>query len=205
MNANLKKTVFAAVVLAVQCAAMGWLIWRYESIVRYGTEVRFPCQAYDPCDPLRGRYLRTTVSETGPETAEGQDVSYVKLEPSTNGLWRVAAAAAAPQPDGGLWVKPPKSRVERAVNWGDRREKEEYSDFEKRRSASPFVVCVSMPDMLFLNEKLAPAAEKVLREAVSAKGKGAVAVYRIKNGEIVMTDIEIDGKSVTALAREKLN
>ena len=45
-------------------------------------------------------------------------------------------------------------------------------------------------------------SEKVLRDATSAKGKGAVAVYRAKDGEIVITDIEIDGKSVIARARE---
>ena len=61
---------------------------------------------------------------------------------------------------------------------------------------------MALPDQLFLNEHLAPAAEKVLRDATSAKGKGAVAVYRARDGEIVITDIEIDGKSVIARARE---
>ena len=59
-----------------------------------------------------------------------------------------------------------------------------------------------MPDQLFVNENVASAAEKVLREATSAKGKGAFAVYRVRGGEIVITDIEIAGKSVLALARE---
>ena len=45
-------------------------------------------------------------------------------------------------------------------------------------------------------------AEQVLGGATSTNGKGAVAVYRVKGGDIVITDIEIDGKSVTALARE---
>ena len=61
------KTALASTVLVVQIAAICWLIWRYESIVRHGTEVRFRCEAYDPYDPLRGRYLRTTVRETCPE------------------------------------------------------------------------------------------------------------------------------------------
>ena len=58
-----------------------------------------------------------------------------------------------------------------------------------------------MPGRLFVNERLAPAAEKILREATSATGKKSVAVYRAKGGEIVITDIEIDGESVLALAR----
>ena len=59
-----------------------------------------------------------------------------------------------------------------------------------------------MPDQLFVNERLAPMAEQVLGGATSTNGKGAVAVYRVKGGDIVITGIEIDGKSVTALARE---
>jgi hypothetical protein len=53
-----------------------------------------------------------------------------------------------------------------------------------------------MPDQLFVNEQLAPLAEDALRKATSAKGKGAVAVYRVKDGNIVITDIEVGGRSV---------
>ena len=34
MNVNMKKMVCVAVALVVQCVAIGWLVWRYESIVR---------------------------------------------------------------------------------------------------------------------------------------------------------------------------
>ena len=205
-----KKTALAAAALAVQVAALGWLVWRYESIVRDGTEVRFRCAAYDPYDPLRGRYLRTTVRETcseivGEQEGRGKmDAAYAKLVPSTNGLWRVAAVAKTPQPDGGLWIKPKWARTERSLQWSERGKNESWEDFQERREASPLAVTVALPDQLFLNERLAPAAEKVLRDATSAKGKGAVAVYRAKDGEIVITDIEIDGKSVLARARETL-
>ena len=206
MKASRTNALLTVVVLAIQCAAIGWLIWRYEDIVRNGTEVRFLCQAYDPYDPLRGRYLRTTVREVCPgegfiEDWRGRNATlYAKLEPSTNKLWRVVSVAEAPQGDG-LWVKPRSVYIERAIKWSDRRKGESWDDFEKRRNASPQVTSVVLPDQLFVNERLAPVAEKVLRDATSAKGKGAVAVYRAKNGEIVITDIEIDGKSVLALAR----
>ena len=208
---TIKKTILASAVLSVQVAVMGWLIWRYESIVRHGTEVRFRCEAYDPYDPLRGRYLRTTVRETCPEIAvekEGhgnRGTAYAKLVPSTNGLWHVAAVAKTPQSDGGLWIKPKSVRIEHSLQWADKGKDETWEAFYNRQNASPFVVTVAFPDQLFLNERLAPAAEEVLRDATSAKGKGVVAVYRAKDGEIVITDIEIDGKSVIALAREALH
>ncbi len=52
---------------------------------------------------------------------------------------------------------------------------------------------VVLHDQLFMNEKLAPKAENILREN---NGKSAVAVYRVWKNEIVITDIEIDGVSV---------
>lgn len=213
MKKNVRKTVCVAVALAVQCAAVGWLIGRYENIVRNGTEVRFRCEAFDPYDPLRGRYLRTSVRESctnivGVSLADDNYWNYrdkfvARLEPSTNGLWRVAAAALEPQDDGGIWAKPISSRAERSVSWENRGKDESSADFENRRAASPFKVTFTFPDQLFVNERVAPAAERVLREMTSS-GK-AVAVYRVKGSEIVMTGIEVDGKSIVSCAREAMS
>ena len=212
MKKNIKKTVCVAVALVLQCAAIGWLIGRYENIVRNGTEVRFPCTAYDPYDPLRGRYLQATVRETCTNLTglavtddnhwEYGDRLYAKFEPSTNGLWRVAAVALEPKDDGGVWIKPMPSRIERLNGWPDRREGESSDDFAKRRGESPYCARINLPDRLFVNERVAPDAEDVLRKATAAGGKGAVAVYRVKNFEIVITDIEIDGRPIAKFVRE---
>ena len=213
MKKNIRKTVCVAVALAVQCAAIGWLIGRYENIVRNGTEVRFRCAAFDPYDPLRGRYLRTSVRESctnivGVALADDNYWNYrdkfvARLEPSTNGLWRVSAAALEPQDDGGIWAKPISSHAERSVSWENRGKDESSADFENRRAASPFKVTFTFPDQLFVNERVAPAAERVLREMTNS-GK-AVAVYRVKGSEIVMTGIEVDGKSIVSCAREAMS
>ena len=213
MKKNIRKTVCVAVALAVQCAAIGWLIGRYENIVRNGTEVRFRCAAFDPYDPLRGRYLRTAVRESctnivGVALADDNYWNYrdkfvARLEPSTNGLWRVSAAALEPQDDGGIWAKPSSSRAERSVSWEDRGKDESSADFENRRAASPFKVTFTFPDQLFVNERVAPAAERVLREMTNSSK--AVAVYRVKGSEIVMTGIEVDGKSIVSCAREAMS
>ena len=192
MKPNIRKTAFVAAALTIQCAAIGWLIWRYEDVVRNGTDVCFKCSAYDPSDPFRGRYLRVSVLEECENLLERDDGHewdvyyahnkglFAKLEPSTNGLWRVTAVADSPKDDDGLWIKPKRVQV-------------------RRRDASPLIARVSMPDQLFMNERLAPVAEEVLRKAVAPDGKGATAVYRVKGGEIVITDIEIDGKSIYCL------
>lgn len=202
------KTLIVAVALVAQVAAIGWLIWRYERVVSQGTEVRFACQAYDPYDPLRGRYLRTRVSEDCTNMAfqvcetnrhEFRNKMFARLEPnSTNRLWRVAEVAVEPRAEG-LWVRPKGSSIDYRLGWSDRGKDEKWEDFNKRQKASGLKAVVTFPDQLFVNEKLAPEAEKVLRKHT---GKSAVAVYRVLNGEMVITDIEIDGKPIAQFTRE---
>lgn len=203
-----RKTLVVVVALVAQVAAIGWLIWRYERVVSQGTEVRFVCQAYDPYDPLRGRYLRTSVREDCTNLTfqvcetnryEFRDKLFARLEPNgTNGLWRVAEVAVAPGA-AGLWVRPKSSSIDYRLGWRDRGGDEEWDDFNQRQKTSGLKAVVAFPDQLFVNEKLAPEAEKVLREAT---GKSAVAVYRVLDGEMVITDIEIDGKPITQFTRE---
>lgn len=202
---KMKRTALVALVLAVQGLALGWLILRYERIVAQGVEVRFPCTAYDPCDPLRGRYLRMTVEErttTLPSSVTNLDYGLkdkfvVRIEPTTNGLWRVAEAAFEPTQEG-VWVRPKTSSVDYRLSRREQREKELWKDFSKRRMESGLAVSATFPDRLFVNEKLAPAAERLLRE----KSRDAVAVYRVLGGRIILTDIELNGKSVLKWARE---
>ena len=201
------KTLIVAVALVAQVAAIGWLIWRYERVVSQGTEVRFACQAYDPYDPLRGRYLRTRVSEDCTNMAfqvcatnryQFHNKLFARLEPNgTNGLWRVAEVAIEPKAEG-LWVRPKDSSIEYRLDWPARQQGEKWDDFNRRQKSSGLKAVVSFPDQLFINEKLAPEAEKVLRKHT---GKSAVAVYRVLNGEMVITDIEINGKSVALVAK----
>lgn len=194
-----KKTLFVVLVLLVQIAAIGFLVVRYERVVKQGTEVRFKCQAYDPYDPLRGRYLRILVEEVTanmPHSIKIIDYRlhnkfFARIEPGTNGLWRVAEVALAPTEEG-LWVKPKSSHLDYRLPWRDHTSGEEWEDFKKRREASGIVAWVEFPDQLFVSEKVAPEAEELLRK----KSDDAVAVYRVHNGEIVITDIEIGGKSI---------
>jgi len=204
-----KGFVVAAVALAVQIAAIGWLVWRYERIVLNGTEVRLKCQAYDPYDPLRGRYLSMTVREDcmnilfdASEQSEydhRNDV-FVQLTeiPGSNGLYRVEAVAKEPT-NGGLWARPKWVRMEYLLGYNNRGKDESYDDFHARREKSGRKAVVSFPDQLFLNEKVAPEAEKLLRERTAS----AIAVYRVLDGEAVLTDIEIAGKPILSVVKEE--
>ena len=203
-----KAVALTCAALALQVSAVGWLVWRYERIVRNGTEVRLKCQAYDPYDPLRGRYLAMTVREECTnilfEVKEehlwrGTDEkAFVKLAKTPDGgLYRVDAIAREPMDDG-LWIKPESLRIEYALGYSDKREDESDDEFKARRDKAGFKAVMSFPDQLFVNEKIAPEAEKLLRK----KSDSAVAVYRAYDGRIVLTDIEIDGKPILSAVKE---
>lgn len=203
-----KAVALTCAALALQVSAVGWLVWRYERIVRNGTEVRLKCQAYDPYDPLRGRYLAMTVSEECTNILfkvkeehiwqRMDEKAFAKLvKMPGGGLYRVDAIAREPMDDG-LWVKPASLWIRDALGYSDKRKDESDDEFKARRDKAGFKAVMSFPDQLFVNEKIAPEAEKLLRK----KSDSAVAVYRAYDGRIVLTDIEIDGKPILSAVKE---
>ena len=110
----------------------------------------------------------------------------------------MAEVAVEPKAEG-LWVRPRSSSIDYRLGWSDRGKDEKWEAFNKRQTTSGLKAVVTFPDQLFINEKLAPEAEKVLRKHT---GKSAVAVYRVLDGEMVITDIEIDGKPIAQFTRE---
>ena len=204
-----KETVCACAALALQVVAMGFLVWRYERIVQSGAEVRVKCQAYDPYDPLRGRYLRVTVNESCTNILFAVDVDnywkvpkgdiYAKLAKAQGdgGLYRVEAVALEPT-DAGLWVKTKSLRLTYALGHKDKRSGETYDEFYARQRKSGVKAVVSFPNLLFVNEKVAPDAEVLLRKSTAS----AAAVFRVLDSEIVLTDIEIGGKPILSAVRE---
>ena len=204
-----KGAVWVCAVLALQVVAVGFLVWRYERIVQSGAEVRIKCQAYDPYDPLRGRYLRVTVSETCTnilfevdadnywKVPEGDIYAKLAKAPGEGGLYRVEAVAREPM-DAGLWVKTKSLMLTYALGHEDKRTGEPYNKFYARQKKSGTKAVVSFPNQLFVNEKVAPDAEKLLRKSTAS----AVAVFRVLDGEIVLTDIEIGGKPILSAVRE---
>ena len=203
-----KAVALTCAALALQVSAVGWLVWRYERIVRNGTEFRLKCRAYDPYDPLRGRYLAMTVSEECTNILfkvkeehiwqRMDEKAFAKLvKMPGGGLYRVDAIAREPMDDG-LWVKPASLWIRDALGYSDKRKDESDAEFNARSDKAGFKAVMSFPDQLFVNEKIAPEAEKLLRK----KSDSAVAVYRAYDGRIVLTDIEIDGKPILSAVKE---
>ena len=187
-----KKVSLLLLILAAQLLALGLLVFRYERVVRTGSLVRLACEAHDPMDVFRGRYLRVRVGETvtnlhssvatvlATPTCTAQDERdickrlFVRLAPSSKGAWHFAEVSLHPT-EKGVWARPLSACVVR-----------------DREVDAALGVRVEFPSQLFLNERLAPEAERLLQ----TKTDGIVAVYRIKDGNVVITDVEIAGKSI---------
>ena len=183
------KSLCVALALAVQVIGLGTLIYRYERVVSAGTEVKFQCSAYDPYDPLRGRYLQTRVESSCTNVVLTTEPSYYEvfenrlyalIDPkgSTNGLAQVVQVAEQPTGEG-LWVKAKRVRIERLKEGGRR-------------------ATVSFPDQFFVNEKISLDAEKFLRQ----RGVTPVGVFRVHDGACLITGIEVDGKPILDRVRE---
>lgn len=189
----------AVVALAVQTAGLGGLIALYEQVVTQGTEVRIPCEWVDPVDLLRGGYLDVMA---GLELERGKiedmprdwgEERYVLLEPVAEGAVSHRAERLAKVPGSeGLWVKVP---------WYDWKWDEQDDcitwTYGAERRDLPLVV--GFPGKLFMDERLAPGADKAF--AARGEGASAVAVYRAWKGKMVIMDVEIDGVSVKELAK----
>ena len=206
---SISKVLVVAATVVLQCLAISYLIYRYERILKSGDEVSFKCRAYDPRDPLRGRYLRVSVegSTTNVFMKEKIDVNrrhqyndkfFVRIEPSTNGFWCVAEAALNPQREG-IWIKPQSSHVEFCLSYNEKKDNENYGDFYNRQKKSGLKVRTSLPNQLFLNEKIAPEADKILMK----EREKLVAKYKVYDGKIIITDILVDDKPIVELAKEK--
>lgn len=191
-------------VLLAQCLGIGYLIFRYEQVVRHGTEIRLRCTGEDPMDAFRGTYLRLhvraecdNVSLSAEESATLYQLRRLpnimaKLEKEPDSpLFRVTQVTDTPPEDGGLWIKPqdfffnfkqepPRTMEEDDAAWRIR----------KRRTG--LRATIFFPNYLFVNEKFAERGEKLLRE----HAKDAVAVYRIEGDNILLVDIELSGKSL---------
>lgn len=159
-------------------------IWSREQTLSKGKLIRLKCGVRDPYDPLRGRYLafrpeqrKVTVPEDV-ELANGQDV-YAKLTTDENGLATVSSVSVTP-PSGGDYVKIKANcqlKGEVDFDW-------------------PF-------DRFYINEKLAPEADKWFAENIR-NSKGIVAEVRVLDGRAVLEDLSIDGKRLHEILKERV-
>lgn len=184
MKAALPLLLFGAACVA-QWAVPLVSIRLHEEVIEKGARIRIAVTAPDPYDPLRGRYLllqpvefEVALDSAMNQPAGGRKV-WGQLKMGSDGLHHLEKITEQ-RPNHGdyvqLTLRPERLRG-RATEGRSSKTKVEW----------PF-------DRFFVNEKVAPKADAWLREN-SRGNKWVVAEARVLNGEVVLTDLELDGIS----------
>jgi hypothetical protein len=159
-------------------------IWTHEQTLAHGTLIKLKCAAPDPYDPLRGRFLAVRPEQskvTVPDDVkihQGAQV-YVTLTPGADGLSTITGLSTT-QPATGVWLRVRARWVydkEATLQW-------------------PF-------DRFYINEKLAPEADKWFAENIRGT-TGIIAEVRVLEGRAVLADLSLDGKPFREILKERV-
>lgn len=173
-----------AIVAVGQWAAPLSQIWIHEQTLTQGTLIKLKCSAPDPYDPLRGQFLAVRPEQR--EVSIPSDLKlvrdsrvYAALTTGTDGLTTIS----------GLSLTPPASGDYIHLNTG-------YTYQNKASIVWPF-------ERFYINEKLAPEADKWLAENIRSS-KGIIAEVRVLNGRAVLADLSMDGKSFREILKGRV-
>jgi uncharacterized membrane-anchored protein len=181
MNIKIPAVPACIVLFAIQLAVPGWMLIGREATLRIGTPYKFETAPVDPVDAFRGRYVALRVNETtassveeGVKPVRGQKI-YVTVETKPDGYAKL----------GQVSLKPPAK--------GDYiRAKSGYGGNN-----------VELPlDRFYMNEKMAPKAERAYIDNSRAGNRNAYILVKVRDGDAVIEDLFMDGKPVVQYLRE---
>jgi len=152
-------------------------------------EFRFRCEGFDPYDPFRGRYIRVrpiqgiAPADSNEQYQYGQTL-YAVLAVDKDGFATVTRLTDK------LPAKEPFVKVRVQIQYDSASGRNRYVfDF-------PF-------DRYYLNENIAPDAEKIVQEATLKSGKDCVIVVLIySDGSYAVKDLLIKGKPLRDVVKD---
>lgn len=182
-NKKLLLSLFLFVALA-QIFVPAKMIYNQEEILEKGTVYKFETAPIDPNDPFRGKYITLQYQANTIEVLNGDDWEknenvYVILTKDENGFAKIQSLSK---------VKPLKTVdfVKAKIN----------HSFLRRKNK----IVVDYPfNRYYMKETKAKNAEDVYRQASLDNRKNAFALVYILNGETVLDDVIIDGKSINKI------
>lgn len=168
----------------VQWAAPLSQIWTYEHTLNHGSLVSIKCGAPDPYDPLRGRFLAVRPDQTDISIPEGMKVErgmtvYGILTQDESGLAALTA----------LTLEPPQDRLYIKL-------KASYVYNQKVSVQWPF-------DRFYINEKLAPEADKWFAENIRSD-QGILAEVRLLDGRALLEDLRFEDRSFREILKDRV-
>lgn len=186
MKRNILLVCFALLCLA-QLYVPASMIRQHERTLTQGEPVKLRCRPVDPADPFRGRYVSLSFelgeARTAPRPADKPlpEQAWVMLETDEEGFAR----------------------------WGELREEQPESGVYVQTTVYPYwstegeTVHVELPvDRFYMNEEIAPEAERVYFEQVRAEPGNCYVTARVLNGMIVLEQLYIEGVPAADYVRE---
>ena len=172
-------------------------IWKYEFSDIPSREFLFECAMRDPYDIMRGRYVQLSFDQGNITLPENRSATYPRglevyavLKEGEDGFAKivdfVTTRNEVPQ-DG--WPLRISSDAVWNTNWQPNDENKRIS----YRVRFPF-------ERYYVNEKLAPQAEKVIRGESSTKV--ALKVRILEGGEFAVEDLLVDGRPLREVIAE---
>ena len=160
----------------------------HEQTLTKGTLYKIKC-APDPYDPLRGRYLavrpeQQQVDVPADTKLENRQQVFATLTTGPDGLATITHLSLTP-PASGDFVR--------------LKTKYKYEYGKKIGIEWPF-------DRFYINEKLAPEADKWFAENIRSgdAGEGIIAEVRVLNGRAVLADLSLHGKPFREILKERV-
>jgi uncharacterized membrane-anchored protein len=177
--------------LLAAAALLQWLvpanmIWGRERTLREGRLYRFRCAPVDPADPFRGRYLVLSFGRASAPCADSSEAGYQQqawllLEEDSAGFATYRS----------LHRKAPGAGEALKVKIRDR----DWEDSTRTLFDLPF-------DRFYLEESQALEAEQQYIEQLRDSSTQVWAEVYVRDGEAVLSDVKINGRSVRELPRQ---
>ncbi len=182
---NRKSTALIVLIAVVQLAVPAVMIRARERTLREGQSFRFACEPVDPYDAFRGRYIRIAVdtqrvpwTDHEPNTRRSRAM-YAILETGGDGYARVASVTNR---------RPSDAAFVRAKIWA--------------LDPASGEAQVRLPiDRFYLPDHEAPEAERAYMRSLSGGSRAADVVVRVRNGDLVVEDLLIEGTPIRVFLR----
>ena len=183
---NKKYFIIAFVLLAcIQLYVPAKMIYEQEDVLNTGNEFKFKAAPIDPNDPFRGKYITLRFDaarfkvQNIKDWVQGEDV-FVLVENGETGFAKIAAVLKDKPGNDANFIK---------ANIG-------YIDEVNS------TLIINYPfDRFYMEESKAKPAEDIYRKSILDTTKIAYALVNVKDGEAVVKDVLIDGKSVADLVK----
>lgn len=163
------------VIIVIQLLVPTYMIANRYFILYTGEEFKFRVRPFDPYDPFHGRYVYFTL-DSSPYSPTGSyeagNHKYSKIDVGEDGFARFK----------GLFEKKPKDAP--------------YIKSVKKDYFNPGI------NKYYMEEKMAPAAEKIVQERAS--GKEIYVTVKVKNGNAVVTGLYVDGVPVEDIIKKEM-